>query len=178
MQNILVVVDMQNDFLTGPLGNAECAATIEPVKALIKDNEWVKVVFTRDTHFSNYSETLEGTKLPVPHCLHYSKGWEIADGLVDILPPEKIAIINKITFGSFDIAEGLTNAEWFDPNDFEIHICGVCTSICVLSNATILRAQFPNTPIVLHTTATADVTPEMKNAALICFKAIQCDIVD
>lgn len=171
---ILVVVDMQNDFLTGSLGNKECAETVGPVAELIKSKDWDKVIFTRDTHYSDYLDTLEGKKLPVKHCIKYTEGWEIEKTLMNLVPPEKVYIEDKLTFGCLELPQGIYYA---DNAADEIHICGVCTSICVLSNAAILRAYFPNTPIILHKDCTADVTPEMKEAALKCFQAIQCEVV-
>ena len=174
MKKILIVVDMQNDFLTGSLGNAECAASAEPVRELLARGGWDLVAFTRDTHRENYSATLEGRKLPVPHCLAGSDGWQIAPVLRPFAEAPGAIVVDKPTFGSFALADAL--AEKLAGEAAELHLCGVCTSICVLSNAAILRARFPDAPIVVHADATADVTPEMKVHALAVLGSIQCDI--
>lgn len=175
MKKILVVIDMQNDFLTGSLGNAECAATIAPVRELLGSRVWDLVAFTRDTHRGNYAETLEGRKLPVPHCLEGTEGWQIAPALRPFAETTGALVVDKPTFGSFALADAL--ADRTGGEEAELHLCGVCTSICVLSNAAILRARFPDAPIVVHADATADVTPEMKAHALAVLGSIQCDVV-
>ncbi len=175
MKRILIVIDMQNDFLTGSLGNAECAASAEPVRALLARGGWDLVAFTRDTHHENYPATLEGRKLPVPHCLAGTDGWAIAPALRPFAEAPGALVVDKPTFGSFALADAL--AERLGGEAAELHLCGVCTSICVLSNAAILRARFPDAPIVVHADATADVTPEMKVHALAVLGSIQCDVV-
>ena len=107
MKKILIVIDMQNDFLTGSLGNAECAASAEPVRALLAQGGWDAVAFTRDTHHGNYAETLEGRKLPVPHCLEGSEGWAIAPALRPFAEAPGAIVVDKPTFGSFALADAL-----------------------------------------------------------------------
>lgn len=175
MKKVLVVIDMQNDFLTGSLGNAECAASAEPVRALLAQGGWDAVAFTRDTHHGNYAETLEGRKLPVPHCLEGTDGWQIAPALRPFAEAPGALVVDKPTFGSFALADAL--AARIGGEEAELHLCGVCTSICVLSNAAILRARFPDATIVVHADATADVTPELKVHALAVLGSIQCDVV-
>ena len=175
MKRILIVIDMQNDFLTGSLGNAECAASAEPVRALLAQGGWDLVAFTRDTHRDDYAQTLEGRKLPVPHCLEGSEGWAIAPALRPFAEAPGAIVVDKPTFGSTELADEL--ARRFAGEPVRFHFCGVCTSICVLSNAAILRARFPDAPIVVHADATADVTPEMKAHALAVLGSIQCDVV-
>ena len=174
MKEILVVVDMQNDFLTGSLGNKECAATVGPVRKLLGSRAWDLVVFTRDTHRDNYARTLEGRKLPVPHCLAGSDGWQIEESLRPFAEAPGALVVDKPTFGSTALADEL--ARRFAGEDVRFHFCGVCTSICVLSNAALVRAAFPDAEIVVHETATADVTPEMKVHALAVLGSIQCDV--
>ena len=174
MKEILVVVDMQNDFLTGSLGNKECAATVGPVRELLGSRAWDLVVFTRDTHRENYARTLEGRKLPVPHCLAGSDGWQIEESLRPFAEAPGAIVVDKPTFGSFALADAI--ADRLAGEEAELHLCGVCTSICVLSNAAILRARFPNAAIVVHKDATADVTPELKVHALAVLGSIQCDV--
>ena len=174
MKEILIVIDMQNDFLTGSLGNKECAATTEPVRELLARGGWDLVVFTRDTHHENYPATLEGKKLPVPHCQEGSEGWQIAAPLRPFAEAPGALVVDKPTFGSTALADELEKR--FAGQDVRFHFCGVCTSICVLSNAALVRAKFPDAEIVVHETATADVTPEMKVHALAVLGSIQCDV--
>ena len=179
MKKILVVVDMQNDFITGSLGNDDCRAAVKGCVDLCKSGEFDKIVFTRDTHDEGYMDSLEGQKLPVPHCVRLTNGWQVIPELLPYMGSELSWILDKRTFGCEalpgEIAR-LSNEELHDA--CELHFCGVCTSICVLANMVICRAAFPNTRIVLHTKATGDVTEEMKQAAFVCAKAQQCDIED
>lgn len=188
MKKILVVVDMQNDFISGPLGNDDCRGAVKGCVDLCENGGFDVIFFTQDTHGENYLETLEGKKLPVKHCIKGTSGYSIIPELQEYVDSE--CEVEKRTFGSLPGEyRNLPNAilrwidchttkvtDWFEP--VEIHFCGVCTSICVLSNMTIIRALLPNTKIILHANATGDVTPEMKKAAFVCAKAIQCEVVD
>lgn len=195
MQRILVVVDMQEDFIRGPLGNDDCRNAVNGCVDLCdhgfrgEDFDWM--VFTRDTHQENYLFTLEGRKLPVKHCIKDTAGWEIIPELKewtddasemfmkDALRPNYHVLINKNTFGDANQLPAFISHAWnWKGDDVELHFCGVCTSICVLSNMTICRAHFPNTRIFLHRNATGDVTPQMKEAAFVCANSIQCEVVD
>jgi len=196
MKKILVMIDMQNDFITGPLGNDDCRDAVKGCVDLIRYGGFDTIFFTRDTHQENYLETLEGQKLPVKHCIEGTDGWQIIPEIQNLmpLPDVKCRIIDKPTFGSipdfiFHRNETLPDSifKWIDANTtritdwyepVEIHFAGVCTSICVLSNMAICRAYFPNTRIVLHKNATGDVSEENKQAAFVCAKAIQCEIED
>jgi len=173
---ILIVVDMQNDFLTGPLGNAECADSLGPVLALLRRGGWDHVFFTRDTHQPNYLRTLEGRKLPVEHCIEGTEGWELAPALRPFAEAPGAVVVDKPTFGSFALVDRL--AETVGDAPVRFHMCGVCTGICVLSNAALVRARFPNAEILVPRAATADVTPAAKEHALACLGSIQCDVVD
>ena len=181
---ILVVIDMQPDFLTGPLGNKECKAVIPFVNSLIVDNEWAGIIATRDTHWCNYRETLEGIKLPVEHCMLGTDGWQLESSVMRSLEMAKstrYAVCNKNTFGCVDLPRTVASIAVRNnktQEDMEIHMCGVCTSICVMTNAALLRTHFPNAKIVIHKMATADVSPEMKEHALAVLQSIQCDIDD
>ena len=174
MKEILIVIDMQNDFLTGSLGNKECAATVGPVRELLARGGWDFVAFTRDTHRDDYAQTLEGRKLPVPHCLEGSDGWRIEASLRPFAEAPGSLVVDKPTFGSTELADEL--ARRFAGEPVRFHFCGVCTSICVLSNAALVRARFPDAEIVVHESATADVTPAMKVHALAVLGSIQCDV--
>lgn len=191
MKDILIVVDMQNDFLTGSLGNKECAEIVPAVAALIESRDWHHVFVTLDTHRENYPNTLEGKKLPIQHCITDTEGhlnasevgaalWSDKFDGPDSNDPLGPTYIEKFTFGSLRLP--LEIMEWAryantSMNDVTIHMCGVCTSICVLTNAAILRTYFPDTRIVIHKDDTADTSPEMKEHALKVLEAIQCDIV-
>lgn len=162
----LIVIDMQNDFITDALGTKEAVAILPNVKAKI--NEYIqngdRIIFTRDTHTEDYMNTTEGKYLPVPHCIKGTRGWEIADGLY----VEGCEIIDKPTFGW----TGWQNYE-FD----EIELCGLCTDICVVSNALILKAMFPDAAISVDAKCSAGVTPESHEAALVTMKMCQINVM-
>ena len=181
MKKVLIVIDMQNDFIYGSLGNDDCRNAVAGCVDLCENGGFDKILFTQDTHDNTYLDTLEGKKLPVKHCIIGTPGRDIIPELVKYADTyAKSNVVTKWTFGVINtIYWSLLNE--FGKNidgNFELHFCGVCTSICVLSNMTILRAHFPNTRIVLHKNATGDVTEEMKQAAFVCAKAIQCEVED
>lgn len=162
----LIVVDMQNDFVDGALGTKEAEEIIENVKNKI--NEYYengdKIIFTRDTHFDNYLETNEGKNLPIKHCVKDSDGWQIVEGL----EVENAIYINKPTFGY---------TEWskYELGD-EIEIIGLCTDICVVSNALIIKALYPEANVTVDSKCCAGVTPETHEAALKTMKMCQINI--
>ncbi len=163
MKKTLIVIDMQNDFVSGVLGTAEAQAIVPAVKAKI--DEYLKngdeVIFTRDTHDSNYMNTNEGKYLPVPHCIKNTDGWNIVAELDDT----DCRHIDKPNFGY---------PNWKKEFDFEcVELIGVCTDICVVSNALILKAQFPEIDIAVDSSCCAGVTPDAHNAALSTMKACQ-----
>ena len=134
MKRILVVVDMQNDFTTGPLGNAECAAVIPKVAEVIKTGVYDRIIFTQDTHQSNYLDTQEGKRLPVVHCIEGTEGWEIAPVIrkaASFYSKEQIETICKPAFGSVQLGECLK--QYCGDAEAQIDFCGVCTGICVIS---------------------------------------------
>lgn len=161
MQDILIVVDMQNDFIDGALGTGEAAAIVPRVKKKIEDFRGT-VLFTRDTHESWYLETQEGKNLPVPHCIRGTEGWQIRKEL-DAL--RKTKPIDKETFGSSDLAEELAAM-----NEEEeiggITLIGLCTDICVISNAMVIKAFLPEVPITVDASCCAGVTPQSHENAL------------
>ena len=138
MQDILIVVDMQNDFIDGALGTAEAVGIVEKVKEKIQGFSG-KVFFTRDTHEENYLHTREGQYLPVPHCIRNTKGWKIHSELGEI-PEENI--VNKVTFGSVELGEMLREENQKDVIQ-SITLIGLCTDICVISNAMLAKAFLP-----------------------------------
>ena len=172
MQEILVVVDMQNDFVTGPLGTPE-ARTILPKVAEKVKNFPGRVLFTRDTHEENYLESREGKVLPVPHCLRGSRGWEICPELETLRKEEPV---DKPTFGSTGLGEVLRAADQYGEKIGKITLVGVCTDICVISNALLLRAFLPEAEIAVDAACCAGVTPESHQTALRAMKACQIAI--
>ena len=178
MRKILVIVDMQNDFITGALGNAECEASVQEVVNVIKNNKYDNIFLTRDTHHDNYMETQEGKNLPVPHCIENTEGWEIVDAVkeaVNSYDSAKINVIDKPTFGSIELGESL--AEIYHKEDAIIDFCGVCTGICVISNVMIAKANCPEAEIRVHEKACACVTPESHKNAIDAMKLCQIGIL-
>ena len=170
MSKILVVVDMQNDFIDGALGSAEAVAIVPYVKQLI-DNFDGKVIFTRDTHFENYMETQEGKNLPVPHCIKDTDGWQIRR---ELNTARAAGVVDKLTFGSKELVE-LLQAE----NDVDsITFVGLCTDICVISNAMVVKAFFPEIPLAVDASGCAGVTPESHRRALEAMRSCQIKIVN
>ncbi len=162
----LIVVDMQVDFITGSLGSKLAEAIVPNVVEKVKNFEG-KVIFTRDTHFENYMNTQEGKKLPVEHCIKNTDGWQICDEL----KPYASEVIDKITFGSVDLPDILKD------DVEEIELCGLCTDICVISNAMILKATFPEVKITVDSNCCAGVSVESHNTALDAMKAVQIEVV-
>ena len=173
MNNYLIVVDMQNDFIDGTLGTTEAAAIVPAVKVKIKNFDG-KIVFTRDTHFADYLNTQEGANLPVEHCIKDSDGWQIRAEL-DAL--RKTPAVDKITFGSVELGEMLKAENEKQPID-SITLIGLCTDICVISNAMIIKAFLPEIPLVVDAACCAGVTPESHSNALNAMKMCQIKITN
>lgn len=172
MKKMLVVVDMQNDFTVGCLGNKECEAIVPRVAELIMSGDYHKVVVTMDTHDTNYLNTLEGKKLPVIHCVRGTKGWNLHSDIRDALEYcNSLRTVYKTTFGHpiFDTVD----ADDFDEIDF----CGVCTGICVISNVLIAKSALPETKICVIEDACACVSPESHKTAIEAMKTCQVDII-
>ncbi len=169
---LLVVVDMQNDFIDGALGTKEALQILPNVKKKIEEYRRLgyPVIFTRDTHKENYLETQEGKNLPVTHCIYQSKGWEIAS----ILGSEDAKIVDKPTFGSLELAQYI-NSEY---PSMDIELIGLCTDICVISNAIILKASNPETKITVDASCCAGVTPTSHKTALEAMKMCQITIMN
>lgn len=174
---LLVVIDMQNDFIDGALGTPEAVAIVpnvaKKVKEYIKNGD--KVVYTRDTHFDDtYMDSLEGKNLPVKHCIKYSDGWQIRPEVYEF----GSLVIDKETFGFHDWGYNLTYNHIIDDySEIEsIEIVGLCTDICVISNAMILKSQFYETPIIVDSSCCAGVTPQTHLNALQAMKMCQIEI--
>ena len=166
MKKTLIVVDMQNDFIDMALGTNEAVAIVPKVKAKIQEyiQNGNEVIFTRDTHSENYLKTAEGKKLPVEHCIKGTTGWQIADGLY----VEGCKIIDKPNFGW---------PHWDNEQLEDVEIIGLCTDICVVSNALIIKASFPDAHVKVDSNCCAGVTVETHQAALKTMAMCQIDIV-
>ena len=171
MQKILVVVDMQNDFIDGALGTAEAVAIVPKVAEKIKNFDGT-VIYTRDTHEENYMETQEGKNLPVPHCIRGTEGWQIRTELQQA----GAAVVDKPTFGSRALAEKLVEMNREEAIE-SITLIGLCTDICVISNAFVIKAFLPEMPIIVDAACCAGVTPESHERALEAMKVCQIAVV-
>ena len=168
MKKTLIVIDMQNDFIDGALGSKEAQAIVPNVKKKIEEYEanGYDVVFTRDTHQTDYLDTNEGKHLPVEHCIEGTHGWDISSELISTHP---YPIVDKPTFG---------NLHWKTFFEFEeIELVGLCTDICVVSNALILKAMYPDSNITVDASCCAGVTPESHKAALTTMKMCQINVI-
>ena len=165
----LIVVDMQVDFITGSLGSELATAIVPNVVEKVKSFDG-KIIFTRDTHFDNYMQTQEGRNLPVPHCIKDSDGWQICDEL----KPYVSTVIDKLTFGSIDLPDIIKS---YEEEIESIELCGLCTDICVISNAMLLKAAFPEVHITVDSACSAGVSVESHNTALNAMRAVQIEII-
>ena len=185
---VLVIVDMQNDFIDGVLGSPEAKAIVSNVVDKIRnyeDKENTLLLFTKDTHYADYLDTLEGKYLPVPHCIENTPGWSINKAIAsEAMNPEFLGyssskIINsrvyKNTFGSDDLRELLEKEK---DNIEEVELFGLCTSICVLSNAIMARQALPNVKITVDANCCACVTPESHKHALEAMKMCQIEVIN
>ena len=172
MQKILIVVDMQNDFINGALGTKEAENILPRVKEIVENFDG-KIYFTRDTHKENYMSTQEGKNLPVPHCIENTQGWQIEDSLL----PYAKNIIDKPTFGSLSLAKELTKENSVEEIE-EIILVGLCTDICVISNAMLLKAALTETKITVDASACAGVTPETHTNALNAMQMCQISVIN
>ena len=173
MRHFLVVVDMQKDFVDGTLGTPEAQAIIPAAAEKIRN--WDGELFvTYDTHFEDYLETAEGKKLPVPHCIYGTPGWELNDEILQAVEEKPHAKIQKYTFGSTALPRLI--AEFADEEEFSLELIGLCTDICVVSNALLLKAHFPEVPISVDAACCAGVTPALHEAALQTMASCQIEI--
>ena len=173
MKKFLIVVDMQNDFVDGALGTKEAVAILPNVVNKIKNFDG-EIIATFDTHFENYMETKEGANLPVPHCIKETFGWELNSEVLNALEIKGYIPLEKLTFGSKDLP-GLIK-EKAKGEDFSIELIGLCTDICVVSNALLLKANFPEIEICVDEKCCAGVTPETHNSAITTMKMCQIKI--
>ena len=170
----LIVVDIQKDFVDGALGSKEAVGIIDKSCEKIKGFDG-EIIVTYDTHFENYMETSEGKKLPIPHCIKGTVGHGLDTKIKDALSGKKYTEIEKITFGSVDLPALIR--EKSAGEKIEIQLIGLCTDICVVSNALLLKANFPEADISVDSSCCAGVTPEKHNAALETMASCQIDII-
>lgn len=167
---LLIVVDMQNDFIDGALGTPEAVRIVPKVREKIE--AWRAsgnpVLFTRDTHGQHYMQTQEGRNLPVPHCIRGTHGWQITEAL----PVEDSPVVDKPTFGSMELARMASAME----NLEEAELIGLCTDICVISNAMVLKAALPELPVSVDAACCAGVTPQSHDNALAAMKMCQINV--
>ncbi|MBR5658901.1 MAG: cysteine hydrolase [Lachnospiraceae bacterium] len=177
MRKLLIVVDMQNDFVTGALRNEDAIAIVPTVAEKIRaaKEAGTEVIFTRDTHFEDYMETEEGRNLPVLHCLKGTEGWEIIDELKAWTEDAKI--IDKITFGARELGDYLAEENEKEKID-EVELIGICTDICVISNALLTKAFLPNIPIGVDAACCAGITPQTHKNALEAMKMCQIRVTN
>ena len=173
MRKILVVVDMQNDFIDGALGTPEAEAIVENVKLKIREYRPEDVFATMDTHGPDYLETQEGRNLPVEHCIKGTEGWRIRKDIAKLLPDWHV--YEKPTFGSVALAKDI--AEIAANEEIEIEVLGLCTDICVVSNALMLKAYMPEVKISVDPACCAGVTPESHEAALKTMQMCQIGVL-
>ena len=172
MQDILIVVDMQNDFIDGALGTKEAVAIVPKVREKIQQFNGT-VLFTRDTHGPNYLQTQEGRNLPVEHCVKDTDGWQIR---LELDALRKTEPIDKVTFGSAELGFKLAEMNAEEPIG-SITLVGLCTDICVISNAMIVKAFLPEVPVRVDASCCAGVTPESHENALAAMKCCQIEII-
>lgn len=173
MRKILLVIDMQNDFISGALGTAEAAAVVDGVAEEIRKYAAADVIATRDTHETNYLQTQEGRILPVVHCVKGTPGWQIHNTVAAALGNAEI--VDKPAFGSVHLAEKI--AAMAREETLDVTLVGLCTDICVVSNALLVKAFLPETPVHVIARLCAGVTPESHAAALQTMKMCQVDVI-
>ena len=170
MKKLLIVVDMQKDFVDGALGSAEAVAIVENVVQKIQGFDG-DILVTYDTHQENYLDTQEGKLLPVPHCIEGTLGWQLDAKVQAALAQREYQAIKKPTFGSVELVDYIK--ENYAPAELEIELIGLCTDICVVSNALLMKANFLETKVSVDASCCAGVTVDSHNAALTTMKMCQ-----
>lgn len=169
---VLVVIDMQNDFIDGALGTKEAERIVPNVAKKMKEFDGL-IFATRDTHEENYLDTQEGKNLPVKHCIRNTDGWNLRPEIAELL---REAPIDKVTFGSVELGNLLKEYHEKKESVESITLVGLCTDICVISNAIIIKANLPEVPVIVDASCCAGVTPESHNQALEAMKMCQIEI--
>ena len=173
MRKLLIVIDMQNDFIDAALGTKEAVSIVDAVKEKIRSYPAEDVIATMDTHGENYMDTQEGKYLPVPHCIRGTEGWKIRPDIAELLKGAKI--YEKPTFGSVKMAADLKALS--EKEEIELELIGLCTDICVASNALLLKAVMPEVKISVDPACCAGVTPEKHEAALETMRSCQIQVL-
>ena len=173
MKHFLIVVDMQKDFVDGALGTGEAVAVVPNVVAKIKGFDG-EIFATLDTHYENYMQTNEGKHLPVPHCIKNTAGWALDKAVAAALDERGYTAVEKRTFGAENLPDIIRTAAGGE--DFDITLIGLCTDICVVSNALLLKAHFPEATIAVDPACCAGVTPQAHNAALATMQSCQIEM--
>ena len=174
MKKLLIVVDMQQDFVDGALGSKEAVEIVDNVVKKIEGFDG-DIIVTYDTHPENYMETQEGKNLPVPHCIKGTDGWKLDGKVQQALDKKEYKAIEKPTFGSTELPEYIKAN--YSPEEIEIELIGLCTDICVVSNALLMKANFLETKVSVDASCCAGVTPESHNAALTTMKMCQVNVI-
>lgn len=170
-ESILIIIDMQNDFVDGVLGSDEAQKIVEKVRYKVA-NHTGPLIFTKDTHYNDYLKTNEGKHLPFPHCIMGTEGWEIIPELKEFADKAPIVLKNTFGYGSWDKDYWNNILEDY----YTIHLCGVCTDICVIANAILLKTMYPNHNIIVDASCCAGVSPERHKAALEVMKSCQIEV--
>ncbi len=184
-KKILVVIDCQNDFITGSLRNEEAIKKVPNIVKKITDNDWDEIIVTQDTHEDNYLETREGKNLPVVHCIKYTDGWKINEDIDRAIKDAKfnrninVVYVHKPTFGSKTLRDIITeDFKYFKTDDLQITFVGFCTDICVVSNVLLVKeALYEDANITVDSSCCAGVTPESHEAALLTMKMCQINVI-
>ncbi len=171
----LLVIDLQNDFVDGALGTPEAVSIVGDVAAYARAFEGT-VVFTRDTHGEDYLQTQEGANLPVAHCVAGTRGWELAPAIAEVQRALDAPVFDKPTFGSTELASWLKRQDAEHPIA-SIELCGLCTDICVVSNALLIKAVLPEVPVRVRASLCAGVTPASHEAALATMRSCQVAVL-
>lgn len=174
MRKILIAVDLQNDFIDAALGTKEAVAIVDKACQVINSYDEKSIIATRDTHGANYMETQEGKNLPVPHCIKGTDGWQINAKVQKALRGAKI--IDKPSFGSVELAEYIRDLA--AKEDISVTLIGLCTDICVVSNAMLIKAFCPEIPVSVIASACAGVTPQTHDVALTTMKSCQIKVLE
>lgn len=180
MSKTLIVIDMQNDFIDGSLGTKEAQSIVPNVAKKIKEykDRGDKIYVTQDTHYEDYLDTYEGKHLPVEHCIANTDGWQLNDEVYNALKNTNATYILKHTFGSIELVNKIK--EYISENNIDtkqhsIELIGLCLDVCVISNAVLIKAAFPESNVSINLDCTAAVTPETFNATKIVMKSLQIE---
>ena len=174
MKKVLIVVDMQKDFVDGALGTAEAVGIVDNVVKKIESTDG-DIIVTYDTHQENYMETQEGKNLPVPHCIRGTEGWQLDKKVQAAVDKKGFRAIEKPTFGSTELSEYIKKT--YNPDEIEIELIGLCTDICVVSNALLIKANVLETKVSVDASCCAGVTVDSHNAALTTMKMCQINVI-